>query len=189
MGTVATSTPARVVPCVGCGGLVPDVAGPTHPYLQASAGCWQLYGEVSARQHAESGSEPGQASVHWHHVDAYAVQHPGGSEHDRRQRQSVAVHLVSLCLLREFGQPPQHASAHRGRTSQLVLPRLALADWPYLAPPADLGAVTTADLHAARTPCEQVAPGQQWMESAWSAWRAHHDTVHAWAAIAHGCRT
>lgn len=91
MGTVATSTPAGVVPCVGCGGLVPDVAGPTHPYLQASAGCWQLYGEVSARQHGESGSEPGQASVHWHHVDAYAVQHPGGSEHDRRQRQSVAV--------------------------------------------------------------------------------------------------
>lgn len=45
MGSVQ---PTRAVACVGCRGMVPDVEGPTHPYMQASPGCWQLYGELGA---------------------------------------------------------------------------------------------------------------------------------------------
>ncbi len=166
-------------PCVGCGGLVPDVIGPTHPYMRASVGCWQIYGEVGARWHGQPVAGPSR----WHHVDAYAVQHPGGAEHDRRQRQSVAVHLVALCLLLEVGQPPEQAPAWRGRTTQVVLGRLSLADWPYLPPPSDLGAVTVADVHAESSPTEQEARATAWLKSAWAAWRDHHPTVGTWAAI------
>ena len=90
---------------------------------------------------------------------------------------------MSLCLLHEHGAPPQHASAQRRRISERVLPRIGLADWPYLAPPPDLGAVTAADVHAADdahlTPLLAA-----WTQAAWSAWAAHHTTVRAWAAAA-----
>ncbi len=165
--------------CVGCGGFVPDVVGPTHPYMQASSGCWQIYGEVGARWHGQPGAGP----ARWHHVDAYAVQHPGGAEYDRRQRQSVAVHLTALCLLLETDQPPEQASAQRGRTSQLVLGRLRLADWPYLEAPSDRGAVTVADVHAASSQTQQETQAEAWLESAWAAWEDHHPTVRTWAAI------
>ncbi len=120
----------------------------------------------------------------WHHVDCYAVQHPDGGEHDRRQRQSVAVHLISLCLLLECGQPPAQASARRGQLSQRVLPALGMADWPYLPPPSERGAVTAADVYRARHPEEFAARLREWTQSAWSAWAAHHDTVRVWAGIA-----
>src|SRR5262245_21594553 len=28
--------------CVGCGGLVPKMEGPTHRYMEASPGCWRV---------------------------------------------------------------------------------------------------------------------------------------------------
>jgi hypothetical protein len=40
-------------PRFGCGALLPDVNGPTHPYLGASASCWAVYGEVLAREYGE----------------------------------------------------------------------------------------------------------------------------------------
>ena len=118
----------RVVACVGCRGRVPVVEGPTHAYMQASPGCWQLYGELGAT--AMAAQVVPEAA--WYHVDCYAVQHPGGAQDDRRQRQSVAAPLNSLCLLHEFGQPPQQAPARRSRISQRVLARVGLPDWPYL---------------------------------------------------------
>ncbi len=94
--------------------------------MRASPGCWQVYTELVAGALAA----PGAPDARWHHVDCYAVQHPRGAQDDRRQRQSVAVHLVSLCLLHEFGQPPAQASAQRGQTSSRVLARIGLRDWP-----------------------------------------------------------
>lgn len=168
------------LPCVGCGGLVPEVQGPTHPYMRASPGCRQMYGEIGAREFGVSGYP----AVHWHHVDCYAVQHPGCAEHDRRQRQSVAVHLTSLCLLLELGIPAERASALRARMSQMVLPRIGRADWPHLAPPASLGAVTVVDVHAATDHAHYVSLVEQWKSAAWMAWAGHHEMVHAWATVA-----
>ena len=164
--------------CVGCAGLVPDEPGPVHPYMRASPGCWQLYGQLSARV-MTTGGAPDAA---WHHVDAYAVQHPDNAQTDRRQRQSVAVHLVSLCLLHEHSAPPHRAPAQRRRISERVLPRVGLPDWPYLPPPPDLGAVTAADVHAADGAQQFAELLALWTQSAWSAWAAHHDTVRGWAA-------
>lgn len=172
---VVKSSP--MVECVGCRGLVRDVEGETHAYMRASPGCWQVYSGLVAVLAGDTSDEVGR----WHHVDCYAVQHPGGAQDDRRQRQSVAVHLVSLCLLREFGQPPERASARRGQMSRRVLGRGGLRHWPYLVPPGDLGAVTAVDVRAA-APADRPGRSQDWAMSAWSAWSAHHDTVRPWAA-------
>lgn len=170
--------------CVGCSGYFPYTPAPgvTHPYMQASPACWSYYGEFVSRLH--SAAAP--AVARWHHVDCYAVQHPGGAETDRRQRQSVAVHLLMLCLLLERGLPPERASAVRGRVSATVLPAVSLDDWPFLAPPTSVGSVTVADLR------EDDAAGVErrmraWADAAWDAWQAHHDAVRTWAdALASG---
>src|SRR5438105_15652536 len=57
---------AKLVPCVGCGALVPDIGGPTHRYIGASPGCWQAYGELLPT-----------GTAHLLVVDVYAAQHPG----------------------------------------------------------------------------------------------------------------
>jgi hypothetical protein len=144
--------------CIGCGGRVPDVEGPAHAYMLASPGCWQRYGQVIANSLTQR-----------HHVDCYAAQHPGGAEHDRRQRQSVAVHLISLCLLLEHKVQPS-----RGRLSETVLPRLELSEWPYLPPPETLGTMTVSDVHTSQDIDE-------WAAAVWDAWADHHDTVRRWA--------
>lgn len=116
-----------------------------------------------------------------HHVDCYAVQHPGSAIHDRRQRQSVAVHLISLCLLLEHDRPAAFVSAARARTSRRVLPALGVTQWPYLVPPADAGAVTAARVHRAAGPDELADRLVLWTVSAWSAWSAHHQLIRSWA--------
>ena len=35
-------------PCVGCGAQVPKKQGPTHEYIGASPGCWELFGQLLA---------------------------------------------------------------------------------------------------------------------------------------------
>ncbi len=61
--------------------------------MVSAPGCWQAYGEVAVR----AMQEPRTALRH-SHVDCFAAQHPTDAATERRQRQSVAVHLVALCL-------------------------------------------------------------------------------------------
>ena len=78
--------------CPGCGAPLPDDPnGAHHRYMTSSSGCWETFGQVLAREF----SEPGWFAEHRLTVDTYAAQHPG--EDDRRQRQSVALHLIALC--------------------------------------------------------------------------------------------
>lgn len=167
------------VRCRGCGGDVPDVGGPTHPYMLASPGCWAVYGRWMADLARSSASPPG---VGTHHVDCYAVQHPDGAEVDRRQRQSVAVHLVALCLLLDHGLPPAVATRARARTTETVAAATGLDDWPLLAPPADRGGTTISDV--ARADADALGPVvRRWVEECWAAWDAHHATVRAWSDV------
>jgi hypothetical protein len=169
----------ELVTCVGCGGVVPDVDGATHDYLTASPGCWQLYGQWVAER---TWSEPVDPIVVAHHVDCYALQHPGRLDQDRRRRQSVAVHLISLCRLLEFAEPPQEPSRTRTRIGRTVLTALALDDWPLLEPPAHLGATTIADV-ALATGDDLPAVFGRWVGDCWHAWSAHHPTVREWAHL------
>jgi CTP:molybdopterin cytidylyltransferase MocA len=155
--------------CHGCGArFLPQVPDETHAYLGASAACWSAFGEVLAREFGDITF----GRVHRHSVDVYAVQHPGHD--DRRQRQSVALHLVAICHWLEHGLGMERLNA--------VTQRLANEDrpWPWLAPP-DGYPMTVVDLLSARTGPDHVALVRRWAEATWAAWSAHHATARAWA--------
>jgi hypothetical protein len=150
--------------------------------MTASPGCWRLYGELMADAHVN----PTVPALQALSVDCYAVQHPGGAADDRRQRHSVAVHLIALCLHVDAGRPPQHVAGLRGRISKSALPRLKLVDWPYLAPPTEHASVTVADVRRAADTDVYPDVLEAWTRAAWTAWAAHHDTVRVWAAATVG---
>lgn len=154
--------------CIGCGGLVPDVEGPTHRYLESSPGCWRVYGEVLAREYSDAALQP----IHRLTVDSYAVQHPGRP--NPQSIQSVCVHLLSLCLTVERGLEPAYATRVMGAA---VRPK---GRFVWLDPPASLGAITVVEVAAAQTMEAHAETVRAWARSAWAAWTAHHDRVRAW---------
>jgi uncharacterized protein DUF5946 len=160
------------VACPGCGAVVAEAEEiDRHSHIGSAPGCWLLYTEVLAREYGDIRYTP----AHQLTVDTYAVQHPGVPE--RRSAQSVAIHLVGLCLTLE-----------RGR-SALELPRLRqrLASpkrvFPWLPPPPSVGALTVLDVHQAATPAEHRGRVEEWAKSAWEAWSPHHSQVRAWADV------
>jgi hypothetical protein len=165
------SKSASATSCPGCGLVLPQHDGPTHPYLGASAACWALYGEVLAREYGEQGYPA------WHRltVDAYAAQHPG--EPEPRSIRSVAIHLAGLCLAVERGVPPGCASA-------LIRELLASApDVRWLDPPADRGSVTVREVWDAADAAQHEERVEHWARAVWNAWSAHHETVRDWLSV------
>jgi hypothetical protein len=154
------------VRCVGCGALVPDTDGPTHRYVGASPGCWQRYNDLLALVYAEYGYP----AIHQTTVDAYMAQHPGVP--GPQSRQSVCVHLMSLCLVVERGVPPARATRALGHFAHRV--------YPWLEPPAMLGSVTVLDVLGARDLAEHTARVEHWARAVWAAWSAHHATIRGW---------
>lgn len=159
-------------PCPGCGTLFqPPADGATHAYLGSSAGCWAAFGELLAREFGDGAY----GAVHRHTVDAYAAQHPGVN--GRRQRQSVALHLVGLCHWIEYGLT----------SAQLTPLTRALAkdkrEWPWLNAPSAYR-LTVLDVLRATAPDEHGAIVRAWAESVWEAWSSHHELVRGWAADA-----
>lgn len=156
--------------------MAPDVTGPVHAYMHASPGCWALY----------CGLEDWKASltaVHdtptliQHLVDSYAVQHAANP--DRRNRQSVAVHLMSLCASLEQGIP--------GTRLRQMIGTWTHREYPLLVPRPDAYQLTVRDLADA---AGQDRPGlvPDMATAAWAAWSAHHDQIRAWLAAAQGVR-
>ena len=158
------------IACIGCGGLVPRAAGPTHRYLESSPGCWQVYGDVLAREY----SDPSFGGLHRLTVDSYAVQHPGRPS--AQTTQSVCLHLISLHLVLERGLAAGYATRVMGAAGRMK------ARFVWLAPPTSRGAVTVADVAGAATPVQHEARVRAWAEAAWLAWTEHHAVVREWAA-------
>jgi len=141
----------------------------------SAPGCWALYGSVLAWKDTLPGDD-GTAAQRI--VDTYAVQHPANP--DRRNRQSVAGHLMSLC-----------ASIEHGVTG--VRLRRMIGDWthrdyPLLVPAPAAFPVTIRDVADAGQP-SRPAIVEDWATSAWAAWAAHHDTVCAWLAASRNGRS
>ena len=158
--------------CSGCGArYAPRPHDETHRYVGATPACWAAFGELLAREF----QDVAYWRVHRHTVDVYSVQHPGSD--DRRQRQSVALHLIALCHWLEHGL----AAARLNPITQ----RLAAADrpWPWLVPPREFD-ITVQDVLAARDGAEHVDLVRRWAVTTWDAWSAHHPIVRAWAAEA-----
>jgi hypothetical protein len=154
--------------CTGCGGAFPDVAGPVHPYMESCPGCWATYGEVLSLEYGD----PASARLHRLTVDAYAVQHPGRPS--PQSSQSVAVHLVSLCLVLEHRFEMPKATEAMARAVKSAAP------YPWLVPPDRRGSVTVAEVHGAPGPAEHLARVRNWAASAWTAWSPHHGQVRSW---------
>jgi CTP:molybdopterin cytidylyltransferase MocA len=160
--------------CPGCRTrYLPHRTDETHAYIGASAACWATFGELLAREF----EDVQYGRMHRHTVDIYAAQHPGTDE--RRQRQSVALHLIALCHWLEHEVPVERLNA--------LTQGLATADrpWPWLPPPERF-AMTVADVLAARNGVEHGGLVRRWGIATWSAWSAHHDVVRAWAREALG---
>jgi hypothetical protein len=164
-----TLTNPHLIHCLGCGALVPDIAGPTHEYMLSAPGCWALFNEVAVQQYEIASFDLRRLAV-----DAYAVQHPGTT--DRRAIQSVAVHLISLYFVLERGLTPAEA------TDKM---RHALTDksrFVWLEPPKSMGDITAANVVNVTDPAEHEAMVKRWAHSAWEAWRAHHARIREWAS-------
>jgi hypothetical protein len=157
-----------LAPCPGCGGLFEEREGPTHRYMLSSPACWAVYGEVLAREYRD----PAYGRVHRLSVDAYAVQHPGTPS--AQSIQSVAVHLIRLCLLLDKGVDLRRANA--------LIKAAAESEQKYtwLTPPASLGAITVADVYKARDADEHERLVRAWAAAAWDAWAPHHATIRSW---------
>ena len=92
----------REISCSGCGAVVLDASGPVHAYMHAAPGCWALYCGLEDWKASLAAGHDAPTLIQ-HLADSYAVQHAANP--DRRNRQSVAVHLISLCASLEQGIP------------------------------------------------------------------------------------
>jgi Family of unknown function (DUF5946) len=154
--------------CPGCGVVLSRrTAGPTHAYLGASSACWELYQRFERRPSAQPDTTRVRRLMH----DAYAAQHPGVPQ--RRSIQSVAVHLMDLCVLLERDGEVRRPVPVPGRTA----PGRVL-DLHWLEPPELRGTMTVADALDARE--ARAARVEEWAREVWAAWRPHHATVRAW---------
>jgi Family of unknown function (DUF5946) len=152
---------------------VPDIEGPTHRYIGASAGCWAIYGEVIEKEYGNHRYAP----AHRLTADAYPVQHPGVPS--PQAIRSVAVHLVALCLQLERGLLSEELYAARQRVANLG--KRGALDLRWLDPPATLGELTVLHVRGAQNPEEHTERVGEWARSVWEAWSPYHDTVRRWA--------
>ncbi len=161
----------NAVRCLGCGAEVPEIVGPTHAYMLSAPGCWEQYCSLEDWKAGLAGSE-GITTVQ-HLVDIYAAQH--ASNLDRRNRQSVAVHLMSLCAGLEQG-----VSGKQRRSRFGIWVR---REYPALEPSPAGFAITAPDIASA---AESTRPSMidRMAALTWSAWVLHHVTVRAWLAEA-----
>lgn len=150
-----------MIPCPGCGALVPDSNDPTHEYIGSSPGCWAIYCEVLAKEYSDYRF----ASVHRLTVDTYAVQHPGKEE--RRTIKSVAVHFIGLHLSLEL---------NLDSTRAVKLMRFAAdrsASFAWLDPPELLGSLTIIEVHrAGDNPQEHKRLVNECARTTWAAWQS-----------------
>jgi hypothetical protein len=155
-------------PCQGCGVVLPEYDGPTHPYIDASAACWALYGELLAREYAELGYP----ECHRLTVDAYAVQHPGRRE--PRSMKSVGAHLTGLHLVLERGLDGPAATALKNDVLATE------PSFPWLNPPGPGSALTIREVLLSQSGIRHCDAVEIWARSVWSAWELHHDAVAGW---------
>jgi hypothetical protein len=150
--------------CRGCGAAAPETVGPTHAYIDASPACWQMYTGELVWAYSLVGDEG--ITTAQHLVDAYAAQHATNT--DRRNRQSVAAHLMSLCAALEFDMS--------GRARRSALGHWAHHDFPILRPCPDQFPITIRNIKDERVDARSDIVNEM-ARSTWSAWSVHHDHI------------
>lgn len=150
------------VRCMGCSAAVADSAGPVHPYMLSAPGCWALYCSLENWKATLPADNQAVTAIQ-HLVDSYAAQHP--TNVDRRNRQSVAVHLMSLCASLEKDLP--------GDRLRYLLGGWTHREYPVLRAPPRNFSVTVCDVVDASEP-ERSAAVLDLAVATWSAWSTHH---------------
>ncbi|GCE28675.1 hypothetical protein KDA_41590 [Dictyobacter alpinus] len=158
-------TATRFEACPGCGARVPympDSPGPEHQYIDASPGCWYIFGEVGIRPYVSSRGFL---------VDTYMVQHPG--QPSRQSIQSVCRHLLGLYWSLERGLSFEASikAMLRTPTDQFI----------WLDPPGSLGPMTIMDVAQATDLASYNQLIKSWARTTWQAWEPHHPTIQRWA--------
>ncbi|HEX6678660.1 MAG TPA: DUF5946 family protein [Actinomycetes bacterium] len=158
--------------CPGCGLELPASGLPPGPRGNASAECWQLYGEVQGfeLQHPELVRD-----YHQMAVDAYGAQHAPRDGGGEAPPIGVAYALVGLHLALDRGVPGVEVRAAHQRMGRPD------ATWPRLPAPASTGEVTVLDVATAGSMVDSVAGHatavREWAASVWRAWAAQHAAV------------
>ncbi|HEX7474094.1 MAG TPA: DUF5946 family protein [Candidatus Limnocylindrales bacterium] len=160
--------PPASIACPQCGALVPDTDGPRHVYVPSAPGCWAAFGAVRADEMLRfPGSSQNNLTV-----DTYMAQHPGDGT-DRRDRQSVFVHLTSLCAVLERAATP-------ARSPEVLRAVLASrTEYPALLRTRGPGTLTVLDVAGAGDEADHDRRARAWAASVWESWRDHHVTVRA----------
>jgi hypothetical protein len=154
------------VSCPQCGATVPNADGPVHAYVPSAPGCWAAFGALRADEALRfSGSEANNLVV-----DDYMAQHPGDGT-ERRDRQSVFVHLVSLCAVVEREASPSSSPV----VLRAVLARQAT--FPVLHRAHGPGDLTVLSAMDAIGVADHDARVHAWAVSVWESWRDHHSTI------------
>lgn len=152
--------------CPGCGLTLPCCGGESHAYIGASPSCWNLYGDLLAREFGD----PAFMRMHRLTVDAYCAQHPGVPE--RRSIQSISVHLVGLHLSLDRDLESDFVRRVIGVAADTLSSRLVWFD-----PPETFGGSTLRDVLAAMSAEEHRDLVTDWAKSVWDSWRAAHGAV------------
>ena len=154
------------VSCPQCGAVVSDIDGPVHAYVPSAPGCWAAFGAMRADEVLRFPRSEANNLV----VDAYMAQHPGDGT-DRRDRQSVFVHLVSLCAVVERQASPLRSPD----VLRAVLARHST--YPVLRRDRGPGDLTVLSAAGSASVEEHDARVHAWAVSVWESWRDHHPTI------------
>jgi hypothetical protein len=155
--------------CPGCGALAPAIDGPVHMYVPSSPGCWKTFGGVQAEEARRFSYPPAHRLV----VDAYMAQHPDDGS-DRRNRQSVFVHLVGLCAVLEHSLPHPYPTTLFGRVIQE-----RHGDFPVLERTAGPRPLTVLHMVGAADLADYERRALEWAAGVWGSWRAHQELIRA----------
>jgi hypothetical protein len=149
--------------------MAPGASGPVHAYIPASPGCWSLFCSLTDWMHSLVGDYG--STIAQQLVDSYMIQHAINAE--RRNRQSVAVHLMSLGASLELGV--------KGDELRVLLGRWTHREYPELLP-RPLEYDITVDQIVLAVDSERREVVGDWARSAWQAWTEHHEVVRGWLA-------
>ena len=152
-----------IVECYGCGALVENIAGQPHKYIGANQGCWDLFGQILAK---EFGEYKYPENTHRLTVDTYAIQHPG--QPNRQAIQSVNIHLISLYCVFIKGLSGKEATKVMGK----VLENSPNFEW--LEPPIPNGKMTIIDVLKAKNQTEHEKIVQEWAKDVFGCWYSKH---------------
>lgn len=156
----------KSINCFSRGALVPDIKGPVHRYMDASAGCWNTFGEVLNLEY----SNPEYFKSHKIITDSYAVQHYGKSSSLQAVR-SVNHHLTRLYFIYERKFDIKFTDA------ALKILAAYKKEFVWLVPPNNVGSITVVDILAATSREEYSDLVYSWGRSVWDAWNVHHDHI------------